>query len=392
MDAAERRGPDAPATALSPVSASGRIVALDALRGLALLGIGAVNVQNLIGPHSADGWRPLDRGLLFAVTLLVEGKFIAMFSLLFGVGMALQVRRLTERGQPVVPFLRRRLLVLGGFGLVHAIGIWSGDVLLSYAVAGFVLLGLRGWSEGTLRRLAVALWAGSSAVLLVGAVVLAWAGAGGDAGEGGATAAYTSGSYATMVAQRVRETVGTIALVPAALPWIVALMLLGVVAVRSGIVTDPASGVVRLRRAGRAGLVAGLPIAALGAWVDVRGPTQTLGSEVVSTAVLYAGAPVMAVAYLVGATRWILRHPGAVTDRLAAVGRMALTNYLSQSVLLSAWAYTGRYGTTTLAAGLGTWVAVCALQLWWSPVWLARHAQGPVEALWRRLTYKRRVV
>ena len=378
----------APSATLTPIAPGGRIVALDALRGLALLGILATNIQSFIGPHSSGGWRAVDRVLLFFVSWLIEGKFVAMFSLLFGVGVALQLRRARERGADSVTPLRRRFVVLAGFGLLHGIGVWSGDVLLPYAVGGFVLLALRRRTVRTVRRWAVGMWVASSAAMLLVAGLVSASDRGQAVVDAGALAAYTSGSYPTMVLRRAFETAVQTASAPVLLPWVVALMLVGVLAVRGGIVTDPHAAWDRLGKISRIGLTVGLPLAAVGAAVEIAGDAQTAGLELMSGALLTAAAPILALGYLATAGRWLLRHPGAVTDRLAAVGRMALTNYLLQSVLASAWAYTGRYGSTTLAAGLGFWVLISVLQLLWSPWWLARFRQGPAEALWRRLTYR----
>jgi uncharacterized protein len=106
--------------------------------------------------------------------------------------------------------------------------------------------------------------------------------------------------------------------------------------------------------------------------------------------VVHVSGPVLALGYLGAAGLFFDgRTRSAGTRRLAAVGRMALTNYLLQSVVATAWYYTGgRYGTGSLTAGVGLWLVVSALQLLWSPWWLDRFGQGPMEALWRRLTYR----
>lgn len=381
----------APATALQPVAHAGRIVTIDALRGAALLGILLVNVQNIMGPQSLKAtWQGTDRVLHFLITWLVEGKFISMFALLFGLGVALQIKRARDRGRSPTRLLTRRFAVLAVFGAAHGIAIWSGDILLSYAVTGCILLAFRDRGVRSLRRWSLGLWLVTSIVMLAGAALVAALGGLADADATAAIAAYRSGSYGAMVSQRLRELGGLITVGVFALPWTLALMLAGMVAVRSGIATDIAHHRSALRRLAVTGLACGLPAALIGAIVAVAGGSSATEREAYSLVIVHVGGPVLALGYLGAAALYFdgrARSEG--TRRLAAVGRMALTNYLLQSVLATAWYYTGgRYGTGSLTAGVGLWLVVSALQLLWSPWWLDRFARGPMEALWRRMTYR----
>ena len=378
------------ATALRPMAHAGRIVTIDALRGAALLGILLVNVQNIMGPQRIKAtWHGTDRALHFLITWLVEGKFISMFALLFGLGVALQISHAHERGRSPTPLLARRFAVLAVFGAVHGIAIWSGDILLSYAVTGAVLLLFRSSGVRSLRRWSLGLWLATSAVMLAAAAAIVALGGLGEADASGAIAAYRSGSYGAMVGQRLREVGSLMVLVVVVLPWTLALMLAGMVAVRSGIATDVAGHRPRLRRRAIIGFACGLPLALIGAVVAVTGGATATEREAYSLVIVHTGGPVLAVGYLsAGAVIFDRLARSAVTRRLAAVGRMALTNYLLQSILATAWYYTGgRYGTGSLTAGVGLWLVVSALQLLWSPWWLDRFGQGPMEALWRRLSY-----
>jgi uncharacterized protein len=392
-DAAVGTTPTVPAPRLAPTEPAGRIVTIDALRGAALLGILLVNVQNIMGPPSVKAtWRGTDLVLQFLITWLVEGKFISMFALLFGLGIALQIARARRRGRPFAAFLLRRFAVLAVFGAMHGIAVWSGDVLLSYAVTGCLLLLFASRDVRSLRRWSLGLWLAISAVLLGGVAVIA--AAGGPSGTGGDLAAdvYRSGDYGAMVGQRLRELAGLMTVAVVALPWTLALMLAGMVAVRSGIATDVAGHRPQLRRLAVAGIACGLPLGLVGAIVAVWGGATVATRETYSLAILHAGGPVLGIGYLSAGALLIERHlRSAATRRLAAVGRMALTNYLLQSVFTTAWYYSGdRYGAGSLTAGLGLWLVLSVLQLLWSPWWLDRFAQGPMEALWRRLTYRAR--
>ncbi len=240
-DDAQARHPAAP---LRPATRRERIVAIDAMRGVALLGILLINVQYFQGPQPwlegpAAAWRGLDRILFLLASWLVEGKFVSMFAFLFGVGMALQLRRAADGGAAPARLLVRRLLVLGGFGLLHATLIWYGDILLTYAITGLILLLFRNRSVRALRAWGAGLLGTACGVLVLVAVLAlatngldttaAPAGAGANAlAESGLTA-YTSGDYGQMLRQRLQELAVAASSFPLNLPWVLGLMLFGLV-------------------------------------------------------------------------------------------------------------------------------------------------------------------
>src|SRR5688500_16136464 len=131
---------------LAPVAARERIEVMDVLRGFALLGILLMNMEAFVGPlmESLPGVNPrltgADRWVDTAIYVLVQGKFFTLFSLLFGMGFAVMLERANAAGTSGTALYARRLFALLGIGLVHAILIWSGDILLTYALLGFVLL------------------------------------------------------------------------------------------------------------------------------------------------------------------------------------------------------------------------------------------------------------
>ena len=123
---------------LAPVSAGERIQTMDVLRGGALFGILWMNT-----PTNGEPVSGLDRGVLLVGNVLADGKFLALYSFLFGLGFAVQLLRAEQRGAAVVPLYLRRLAVLLLIGLAHGIFLWHGDILQFYAVAGLVLLALQ---------------------------------------------------------------------------------------------------------------------------------------------------------------------------------------------------------------------------------------------------------
>jgi uncharacterized protein len=143
-------------TLLSPVQAKEREIFMDVLRGFAILGIFIANLgsgfswydesANLTGPLLKPGW---DHKMTFLHHLFIEGKFYSIFSLLFGWGIALQIKRGLAKGVDAVPTIRRRLLFMLLLGFVHLM-IWPGDIVFFYALLGFLLLPLRKFSDKTL--------------------------------------------------------------------------------------------------------------------------------------------------------------------------------------------------------------------------------------------------
>ncbi len=175
-------------------------------------------------------------------------------------------------------------------------------------------------------------------------------------------------------------------------PFILAMMLLGAAAARAGWVADLAAHRRGLRRTAIVGLGVGLPLNVFYALSTYAFDPQTSAVASLGLPAQMLGAPLLALGYTSTVTLLVLRapegNPGAIQRRLAAVGRLALTNYLLQSIVMTAVFYgLGLYGSVSLALALLLAAAVIVLQLLLSPIYLQRFSQGPVEWLWRRLTY-----
>lgn len=146
---------------LAPITATERLQAMDVLRGFALLGILLMNIEGMVGPmlETGTGLDPsltgVDRWADAAIYLFVQGKFFTLFSLLFGMGFAVMAERARSRGQDFTALYLRRSLVLLGIGIVHALLIWSGDILVAYALLSFLLLVFRDVSGRWLVGLAI---------------------------------------------------------------------------------------------------------------------------------------------------------------------------------------------------------------------------------------------
>ena len=302
--------------------------------------------------------------------------------------------------------LARRLGALGVIGVLHAVLIWSGDILVTYALLGLLLIPFR------LRRpRTLLIWAGGIflvpglVLVVVGVIVLLTAPADPGAAQAadvpflrdladGARQAYGSGSYLDMVVQRLRELVIVLPFAVFGSGWFVfPMMLVGAAVARAGWVENLDDHRLGIRRVAVAGLAAGLVLNGAYAVTTVTDPTGTAPYSVLGLACSFLGAPILALGYAALATLVFSRSTAsAVTRRLAAVGRMALTNYLLQSVIVTTIFYgLGFYGQVGLAGSLALCAITWAVNLIVSPIWLSRFSYGPAEWLWRRLTYGPRV-
>jgi uncharacterized protein len=399
-----------------PVASRMRVDVLDVLRGAAIFGILLYNAADFTGyeflteaQRAALPWSGLDGPVTFAREWLVQGKFYSLFSLLFGVGLALQLPQdadaFTRRR------IRRRLAILLVIGTAHGVGLWFGDILQTYAVLGFVLLLWHARPVRSVGRWALALLAAPIViygVLLAGILLLASPAPApaADAVEGlppvieQAFDAMPNGSYADVVkGNAVISAMNWVRrLIIMALPRILGMFLLGMWLVRSGWLTRLArpgpDELAALARVAWWGLAIGLPLAWVGAWFgDSSAPRLPTPGGWLEIAAESIATPALCLAYAALIVRAYAAAPGAFLP-VAAVGRMALSNYLAHSVLGVALFYgigLGYWGqlalVPTLLGACGLYAVQMAVSLWW----LRRARYGPAEWIWRQGTYGRRL-
>jgi len=384
---------------------AGRLLQLDVLRGLAVFGILLVNIWGFAWGTLSLRYGTLpqpaplaDQAAILLVAVLAEFKFYPIFAYLFGAGFALQTRSLKSRlgsWDAAQSAYRRRLRWLLVIGLLHGLLIWSGDVLSSYALSGMLILSLASSRPALVRNLAWLLAGG----FLLFMCLLYPISPGGSAAETAHElhdfaqryAIYTQGSYLDIAALRARDYGMQMLFVIVMLPHIIVFFLLGILSVRLGWLTAPVRHGLFWRRVRLVGLGAGLPFNLLCGlailWQTVNPYQHTFNTALLGL-MLYAGGPLLAAGYVAAL---VLAAP-AVLHRLAIVlapvGRMALTNYLLQS-LLGTWLLQGwglGWGARLRPVELlGLAVLIMAAQILLSRWWLARFAQGPCEAWWRRL-------
>lgn len=369
-------------------------MALDALRGFALVGIILGNATWFSGYAVASpaqrlalGTAAIDRPIAFILHMLVDGKFYGLFSLMFGAGFALMVGGAEARGLPVARVVARRLTALLAIGLVHATLLWFGDIVSLYAVAAVPLYWMRSWST---RRLAVAASVCLSAPVLLSAVILVAAavtgGTGhGDPGHGPAALlpAFALGRYPEMLAANwaFLSERWELALLSSRPIRLLGMFILGMCAVRLRRQPPTRTACALVVTA----LVSNVVLALL-ADVAVR-PPSLLG---LSHDLIYAIAiPTGSVAYATILWPWFSSR-GPTARALAAAGRLSLSHYLTQSLVLAALFYgcgLGLWGRVGIAWAVCIALTIAALQTLCSQQWLRRLGSGPAERMLRRLTY-----
>lgn len=382
----------------TPGPAEDRIDSVDTIRGAALFGVLLVNVlwhADIALPEAvlaALPTAPVDAWLGPILNWLFEGKAQTLFSLLFGFGFAMMMSRLDARGAPSTAIYARRLTVLLGLGLANLYLLWFGDILHPYALAGFGLLLLRRAPTWALIVLGLFL----SLFAYVGVGVWHALAPLQEARENAADAIGLANRYAVWLGDDygafVREAVRANWQEYFSTPWFPAQLasslgrfLLGYAVFRAGWLTEPGRALVLARRSWPWLIPAGLALTAPYAFGLLDDSAWIVGDLAFQLGLL-------ALAFGYGAL--IVRFVrGGFAASLAAVGRMALTNYLVQSLVYVFVLYGFglgwlRHDGPVFALGLS--VAVFAVQMAYSRWWLARYRFGPVEALWRWATYGRR--
>ncbi|MFB7045952.1 DUF418 domain-containing protein [Streptomyces microflavus] len=394
-------GPGRPVSAAEPAAVMPRphrIVEVDALRGFALCGIFLANVLVMAGIEGRGGDGPsasgLDQAAHWLVMMLVQTKFYLLFSFLFGYSTTLQMDSAERDGAPFAPRMLRRLLGLFVLGALHAVLLYPGDILTTYAVLGLVLFAARTVDPARMWRAVLRVYGAVAALyLLLGAAVALVDTGGGDEGLSASTAELTA-AYRGGPADVVRANMDAWTDILAGLlmmgGMVVAAFLAGFVAGRRRLLTGTGTPdrVARLRRICGWGLAVGLP----GGVLMAAGTVGPLGArwEIPMFIVGMLTAPALSGAYACGLLLWFTTPRGArLAARLAPAGRMALTNYLVQSLVM-ALVFTGYgaalYGRVGAAAVLGGALLFYGCQLLVSARLMERHRLGPVERLLRTVT------
>jgi uncharacterized protein len=421
--------------AAAPVAGGERISSLDILRGVAILGILVMNIYAFAMPFPAygnpllmGGTDTLNLGTWFATHLLFDQKFLSIFAMLFGAGIILMTGRAQERGAKYGRIFYRRQFWLVVLGAVHAYFIWFADILFMYAIVGMLAYLFRNRTPRTLIIVAccllpvtVLLGFGMSGSAQMTQADVAEITALQDSGveldeEQQATldgweeqrvfmapnaedvakdVVIHQGSYAEIIAYRmpIAMTMQVFGLLFFGIWRVLALMLIGMALMKTGVLAAERTAAF-YRKMMLICYGIGLPLTAFSG-LDLNAqnydPMYVMGIGGLPN---YVGSIVVAFGHI-GLVMLLVKtgFVQGLLSRFAAVGRMALTNYLMHSVILTTVFYgygLGLYGDIPRFQQMGFVVAVIALQMVLSPWWLARYQFGPVEWLWRSLTYWKR--
>jgi len=355
----------------SAVPPAERVTSLDVVRGVALYGVMAMNLvvdgfrvslfERFLPETTPKPW--LDQVVENFLLASFDLKAFALFSFLFGIGLAIQFDRLQPARRTLL--LVRRLAVLLTIGIIHLVFIWNGDILTEYAVVGFVALPFLFGSRLLLAMGSICLLAFYAAFPATMPIPDAmWF----REHVSAATSIYPTGDYAAILKLRIEELQGFLPLHVGIFPRTLGLFLLGAFIWRTGLVSQASDN---------RDILAGIALLGVLATVGLR--SNALADVTLAltyAAVIFAIMTTQAGSKLLG---WA-----------APLGRMAFTNYLLQSLIFGFVFYgygLGLFGKVGVTATLCFGTAVYVGQVMLSRRWLRNHTFGPVEWLWRRLMY-----
>lgn len=378
---------------------------LDALRGFALFGVLLVNLRSLslydLLPDDERAALPgavMDAWLKPFMTILVDGTAITLFSLLFGVGFAIQQQRAAGDASSLRRYLRR-LAVLLVFGVVHAYLFWWGDILRYYAVLGLLLIPLSRLSDRWLAAFGVVVCVGLPVWLQPVVPPLLPTQISSPESAERALAAFRSDDWGTMLAGNLERDLRmriAVWFIPA---YVLGRLMIGAALGRSGVLLAPQQHLRFWRRLFASMLVLG---GGLGIFFAVRAAglpdpswpsLDSAGGMMVVNLARFTTPLALGLLYLAGLVL-LFQRPGwrRLLVQLAPLGRMALTHYIGQTIIAIALFYGVGFGLGARVGLVGTVAAglvILALQLAASHWWLARFQFGPLEWVWRSLTYLR---
>lgn len=390
----------------APVDVQERFVAVDVLRGFAVLGLMMVHIVVFSRPVDPSGdltaGMPVEganRAFLWIIHVLVSSKFMFLFALLFGAGVIFFGHKAkSDRLGDGAGLWYARMGWLAAIGLAHGIFLFFGDILFTYAIAG---MGLLWWVRlcGPKLLLGIgAIFYGFGALVLIGVMWLALSFGGGESGGDAMNEMISAkaqmeayrGTYLDSLWMRLLFMINNLALIPFVTFWLTSgIMLFGMALAKWGVLTGQRSARFYAILA-VLGIGVGLPLAALLYQWAARGDFDMKHSLLFASYMQPVGIP-LALGYL-GLVMLIAKQQWLAPLRvsLAAVGRMALSNYLLHSLLgafiFHGWGL-GFFGELQFPTLFGIVLAIWAVNIIGSLLWLRWFRFGPAEWLWRSLTY-----
>ena len=378
---------------LQPVSINERVKAIDLMRGFALFGILIINMLAFHSPLSyIDPYKwfngSLNEGIYLFIDIFIQASFYPLFAMLFGYGLAMQFMRAEARNRPFMPLAVKRLLILLLIGTIHAFLIWYGDILITYAVMGLLLISMIRLPSAWLVSFAAIIYTVPH-LLLLGVMFLAVS-VDPNTYVGymeieNSIQSYQSGSFAAIFSQRLTDwtysnnLVNYIILIATILPF----LMVGAAAAKWRLIE-------RTQEKRKLWLL--LAIMPLVVGLLLKSAPFLFESNY---AFVYLqdifGGPLVAVSY--AAIIALLAQKAGIQklfSPVAKLGRMSLTTYITQSVLATLIFYSygfGLYGQVDLLTGTLIAIGIFVGQLIFAELWFEKFQRGPLEFIWRKWTY-----
>lgn len=385
----------------SPIGLSERVHEIDALRGFALLGILMMNIMSFAGPTLQDQFTGAasdiytgaeNSGVIFFINTFVTSNFYTMFSFLFGLGFYIFLSRAEKKPGSTSQLFLRRMMMLLAIGLFHAIFIWYGDILTVYAVTGMILLIF--YKFKPVVNLTVSIF-----ILLLGTVftiamslLLFAAGSAGMDSTGSFNPGFnmvqslTDAGYMDVLNLNISIFSLMISSNITMIPLVLAMFLIGLFVGQKRLYENLASNRKLLVWTAVAGIGIGTPLKILvgyGLTYMMHDPAWSILTMLAYT----AAGPLMSLGYVALFVLTALKFK-SLTKLLQPVGQMALTNYIMQSILMTGLFY----GMNVFNKIDAVWfipivLSVFLIQIVYSHLWMRKFKFGPLEWLWRAVTY-----
>lgn len=381
---------------VAPTLLGNRIESLDMLRGFALLGIFIANMLTFHSPYfyiDANTYfsTPGDQMSYKIISIFIEASFYPIFAMLFGYGLQMQYDKSIVNKTAFAPIMAKRLAILMAFGLIHALFIWSGDILFTYALMGFIMIGVVRIPKKWLLPIAFVVYL-IPTLLLIGGTYIVTKMYPEDVMEGYANiqqieqaiTAYGHGSYVEALMFRIPEwlLIGLPAVFMGVF-MVLPLIMLGAVFAKIKLFERAAQFKGRIALVTLISLVAGVAIKSL--------PYLNETTYYFKLIQQLIGGPILAVGYagiiLLLCQLTIFRK---VFRPISKAGRMSLTTYLTQSIVATLIFYNygfGLYGKVDIETGTLIAIGIFILQVIFAELWLMKFKMGPFEWVWRKATY-----
>ena len=381
---------------LQPTQLNERITTIDIIRGVSLLGILLVNMFGfyLPQPHIQLGnWFTEAIDIIWHqnLNIYIQSSFYPLFSMLFGYGLAMQYMKAQRTGLNVYKFIPKRLALLFAIGMAHALFLWWGDIIATYAFCGFFLLLFLRYKSTILLVMGVVL---NSSFHLFYIGILSLSGLLNKAVDEqpvdiqsiqDAVTAYATGGYVDAFIQRLSD----LSLQMSPFMWIVALftilpyMLIGAAAAKWRLIE-------RAKELKGLWITLAILATALGLFIK-NAPYLFTNTYLLDYLKVYVGGPILSVGYaaiivvlcfIPAMTKWL--------SPLAKMGRMSMTMYILQTIICTTLFYNygfGLYGKIDVPTAVYMALGIFAVQVIIAEIWLSKFKQGPLEAAVKRLTY-----